>query len=73
MLAISQPAAMSDAATTSVALRTPRDSSQPPAMLPGAFTSTISAVARAAVRVETPCSSTRKVGSQIITEVHCAT
>ena len=51
---------------------TRRESSQPPIRFPGALTSTISAVAADAAAVEAPCSA-RKVGSQTITEVHCAT
>ena len=53
--------------------RTPRASSQPPARLPGTLISTISAVSSAAAASEPPRSSTTKVGSQIMTEVHCAT
>ena len=61
------------AATTIDPRRTPCESSHPPAMLPGAFTSTISAVSSDASVADAPRSSTRNVGSQIITDAHCET
>ena len=69
---VSHKAPITEAAMISTARGTPRDSSQPPARLPGALTSTITAVAMDAAPVETPCSA-RNVGSHTMIEVHCAT
>ena len=60
------------AARTSMPRRTPRAISQPPPRFPGMLTSTIAAVSIDAAAALPPRSSTTKVGSQIITEVHWA-
>src|ERR1051326_1961686 len=73
----SMPASQAAARSAPAMIRgprgTPRERSHPPSRFPGTFTSTMSAVANAAAPEATAYSSVRKVGSQSITELHCAT